>query len=62
MCAKLHAAAAARRDPDLVLIARTDAASVSGIDDAIDRAKRYLEAGADWIFPEALADRAAFER
>ncbi len=60
MCAKLRAAAAAKRDPDLVLIARTDAASVSGIDEAIDRARRYLEAGADWIFPEALADRSQF--
>jgi methylisocitrate lyase len=62
MCAKLRAAAAARHDADLVILARTDAASVSGIDDAIDRAKRYLEAGADWIFPEALATRADFER
>jgi methylisocitrate lyase len=62
MCSKLRAAAAARRDAELVLIARTDAASVSGIDEAIERAKRYLDAGADWIFPEALADRAQFEQ
>ncbi len=62
MCTKLRAATAARCDADLVLIARTDAASVSGIDEAIDRAKRYLDAGADWIFPEALADRAQFEQ
>ncbi len=62
MCAKLRAAAAARVNPDLVLLARTDARGVNGIDDAIDRAKRYLDAGADWIFPEALADRDEFER
>jgi methylisocitrate lyase len=62
MCAKLRAAAGARRDKNLVLIARTDAAGVSGLDDAIDRARRYVEAGADWIFPEALADHAEFAR
>ncbi len=62
MCAKLRAAAAARHDPDLVLIARTDAAGVNGIEAAIERAKRYLDAGADWIFPEALADRHQFEQ
>ena len=62
MCAKLRAAVAARQDSDLVILARTDAASVTGIDEAIDRAKRYLEAGADWIFPEALASRGDFER
>lgn len=62
MCAKLRAAAAARSDADLVIIGRTDARGVSGLDDAIQRAKRYLDAGADWIFPEALADREEFER
>jgi methylisocitrate lyase len=62
MCAKLRAAAAARSDPNLVLLARTDARGVSGIDDAIERAKRYLDAGADWIFPEALADLKEFEQ
>jgi methylisocitrate lyase len=62
MCAKIRAAAAAKRDPDLVILARTDARGVSGIDEAIDRAKQYLDAGADWIFPEALADKSEFER
>ncbi len=62
MCAKLRAAVAARSNPDLVLLARTDARGVHGLPDAIDRAKRYLDAGADWIFPEALADRDEFER
>jgi methylisocitrate lyase len=62
MCAKLRAATAARRDPDLVILARTDARGVYGLDDAIDRAQRYLDAGADWIFPEALADTEEFEK
>ncbi len=62
MCAKLRAAAHARSDADLVIIARTDARGVNGLDDAIDRSRRYLDAGADWIFPEALADRDEFAR
>ena len=45
---------AARRDPDFVIIARTDARGVNGFDDAVRRARLYLEAGADAIFPEAL--------
>lgn len=60
MCAKLRAAAMARRDPDLVIIARTDARGVNGFEDAVERAQRYLSAGADWIFPEALASREEF--
>lgn len=62
MCAKLRAAAAARPDGDLVLIARTDARGVTNLDDAIERAQHYVAAGADWIFPEALVDRSEFER
>jgi methylisocitrate lyase len=54
MAAKLRAAAAARRDPSFVIIARTDARGVTGFDDAVRRAKMYVEAGADAIFPEAL--------
>src|SRR5437763_11292348 len=54
MAAKLRAAAAARADRDFVLIARTDARGVTGFDDAVRRARLYLEAGADAIFPEAL--------
>jgi methylisocitrate lyase len=54
MAAKLRAAAAARRDPDFVIMARTDARGVTGFDDAVRRARLYLEAGADAIFPEAL--------
>jgi 2,3-dimethylmalate lyase len=53
MVGKLQAAVAARRDPDLVLIARTDAVAVSGVADAIDRARAYVGAGADVLFVEA---------
>ncbi len=52
MAAKVHAASRARRD--LFIIARTDAAASEGIDDAVARARKYIEAGADAIFPEAL--------
>lgn len=52
MAAKVSAAAKARRD--LVIIARTDAAASEGLDGAVARAKLYMEAGADAIFPEAL--------
>ena len=65
MAAKVRAAAAARRDPDFVIVARTDARGVHGFDDAVRRARLYREAGADVIFPEALesADEfAAFAR
>ncbi len=62
MCAKIRAAVAARNDDSLVIIARTDARGVSGMDDALTRAKMYLEAGADWIFPEALQSADEFAR
>ena len=53
MVGKIRAAVDARRDPELVLIARTDAAAVHGLDDAIARAHAYAEAGADVLFVEA---------
>ena len=59
MAAKVTAAARARRD--LYVIARTDAAASEGLDAAVDRSLRYLDAGADAIFPEALTTRAQFE-
>ncbi len=62
MVAKIRAAVAARRDPGFVIVARTDARSVHGFDDALDRAKRYVDAGADWIFPEALESLDEFAR
>ena len=61
MCAKLHAAADARADDSTVLIARTDARGVEDFDAAVARAQQYLAAGADWIFPEALATRDEFK-
>jgi methylisocitrate lyase len=60
MAAKVSAAVAARRDPDFVVIARTDARGVTGFDDAVARARLYLDAGADAIFPEALESAAEF--
>jgi len=60
MIGRMAAAAAARRDPDFLIIARTDARAVEGFDQAIERAKKYLEAGADAIFPEALQTREEF--
>jgi methylisocitrate lyase len=60
MAAKIRAAVGARRDRDFVIIARTDARGVSGFDDAVRRAKLYLDAGADAIFPEALESEAEF--
>jgi 2,3-dimethylmalate lyase len=53
MLKKIEAALEARKDPDLVIIARTDARSVNGLEDALDRAKAYAEAGADMIFVES---------
>ncbi|MFI1797400.1 methylisocitrate lyase [Streptomyces sp. NPDC020379] len=61
MVRRVRAAADARRDPDFLLMARTDARAPEGLAAAIDRAKAYVEAGADAIFPEALADEAEFE-
>ena len=61
MCAKLRSAVAARRDPALVLIARTDARGVTGWDDALARARAYRKAGADMIFIEALPTAEEFQ-
>ena len=58
MCAKVAAARKARRH--LYIIARTDAVASEGMDAAVDRAKRFLDAGADAIFPEALVTRDMF--
>jgi methylisocitrate lyase len=60
MAAKIRAAVAARRDPDFVIIARTDARGVNGFDDAVARAQFYLQAGANAIFPEALENADEF--
>jgi methylisocitrate lyase len=62
MVGKLQAAVEARTDPDFVIIARTDAAAVEGVDAAIERARAYAAAGADLIFTEALTTEEEFAR
>ena len=60
MAAKIRAAVSARRDPSFLLVARTDARGVEGLDSAIERARRYVDAGADAIFPEGLESEQEF--
>lgn len=62
MIQKIKAADQARKmDPNFVIVARTDARATEGLDKAIERAKAYVDAGADVIFTEALADEKEFE-
>lgn len=61
MVRKIKAASDAKRDPNFLLIARTDARASEGLDAAIDRAKAYVDAGAEMIFPEAMKDESEFE-
>jgi methylisocitrate lyase len=58
---RIRAAVDARRDPNLLVMARTDIRAVEGLPAAIDRAKALVDAGADAIFPEAMADLGEFE-
>ena len=62
MVQKIQAAVAARENPDFVIIARTDARAVLGLEAAIERARAYAEAGADVIFVEAPQSEAEIER
>jgi methylisocitrate lyase len=62
MVDRVKAAADAKTDPDFVLMARTDALAVEGLDAAIDRACSCVEAGADMIFPEAVTDLAMYTK
>jgi carboxyvinyl-carboxyphosphonate phosphorylmutase len=62
MIAKIKAATDARQDPDLMIMARTDARAVYGLDEAIDRGNRCREAGADIIFVEAPVDESELRR
>ena len=65
MVDRIRAAVDARVDPGFVIMARTDAVSVEGLEPALERAAAYAEAGADMIFPEALsaaAQYASFKR
>jgi 2,3-dimethylmalate lyase len=61
MVDRVRAAVAARSDDDFVLIARTDARAVEGVDAAVERARRYRDAGADVLFVEALQSDAEIE-
>ena len=58
---RIRAAADARRDPNLLIMARTDIRAIDGLSAAVDRAKALVDAGADAIFPEAMRDLAEFE-
>jgi methylisocitrate lyase len=60
MVKKIVAASKAKRDPSFLLIARTDARASEGLDKAIERAKAYVDAGAEMIFPEAMQDEKEF--
>jgi methylisocitrate lyase len=60
MLQRVRAAVQARTDPDFVICARTDARAIEGLDAAIDRAKAYVDAGADMVFPEALRTESEF--
>src|SRR3954467_5034721 len=62
MAAKTRGAVASRGGSDFVVVARTDARSVEGLDAAVARARAYLDAGADMIFPEALETADEFAR
>ena len=60
MAAKIRAAAAAKRDRDFLLVARTDARALENFHGAVQRANAYVEAGADAVFPEALQTKEEF--
>jgi methylisocitrate lyase len=62
MADRIKAAVDARTDADFVIMARTDALAVEGLDAAIDRARACVEAGADMIFPEAITELAMYRR
>jgi len=62
MVDRIKAAVDARTDPNFVIMARTDALAVEGLDKAIERAVACVEAGADMIFPEAMTDLAMYKK
>ncbi|HGY5077169.1 methylisocitrate lyase [Citrobacter freundii] len=62
MVDRIRAAVDARTDPNFVVMARTDALAVEGLDAAIDRAQAYVEAGADMLFPEAITELAMYRQ
>jgi methylisocitrate lyase len=62
MVDRIKAAVDARTDPDFVIMARTDALAVEGLESAVDRAAACVEAGADMIFPEAMTELAMYRK
>ncbi|CUZ14246.1 methylisocitrate lyase [Serratia marcescens] len=62
MVDRIKAAADARSDPDFVIMARTDALAVEGLEAAIERAQAYVAAGADMLFPEAITELGMYRR
>jgi methylisocitrate lyase len=62
MCDRIKSALDARTDPDFVIMARTDALASEGLDKAVERARAYVEAGADMIFPEAITDLPMYKK
>src|SRR3989440_5989064 len=62
MCDRIKAAVDARTDPGFVIMARTDALASEGLDRAVERARAYVEAGADMIFPEAITELAMYKK
>ncbi|EFB3582141.1 methylisocitrate lyase [Escherichia coli] len=62
MVDRIRAAVDAKTDPDFVIMARTDALAVEGLDAAIERAQAYVEAGAEMLFPEAITELAMYRQ
>jgi len=62
MAKKVEAAVKAKKDPDFIINARTDAIAVEGLDKAIERARLYIAAGADMVFPDAVASEEQIKR
>src|SRR5207248_11081114 len=62
MCDRIKSAVDARTDAAFVIMARTDALASEGLDRALDRARAYVEAGADMIFPEAITELAMYKK
>ncbi len=62
MCDRIKAAVDARADPSFVIMARTDALANEGLDSAIERIRKYVAAGADMVFPEAITDLAMYRK
>ncbi|ECC9554316.1 2-methylisocitrate lyase [Salmonella enterica subsp. salamae] len=62
MVDRIRAAVDARTDPNFVIMARTDALAVEGLEAALDRAQAYVEAGADMLFPEAITELSMYRQ